>query len=92
LERYKELVEEKEGLDGELAGFSDSDPVEMLRKGEETKRTREEAIKWSDNIEALESFISTLTNDRAATADIMARSCGDEYVPGEGLKELGFPE
>ena len=91
LEAHGTLVQEMEALDKELAGYSDNDPAEILRKIEETKKMKDSAIRWTDNIEAMESFISSLTMDRAQTAEIMARACGDEYVAGEGLKDLCFP-
>ena len=90
LEAHGTLMEEMEALDKELSGYTDNDPVETLRKIEETKKIKDSAIRWTDNIEAIESFISSLTMDRAQTAEIMTRACGDEYVTGEGMKDLGF--
>jgi hypothetical protein len=36
----------------------------------------------------LESYIGTLATDRNQMAEIMLAACGDEYVFGEGLKDL----
>ncbi|CZR50791.1 probable MND1 Mnd1/Hop2 complex promote meiotic chromosome pairing and DSB repair [Phialocephala subalpina] len=88
LETHDMLLREMEGLDKELACYSDNDPAEVLRKAEETKALKESAIRWTDNIESLESFICGLSGDRAAVASMMQGACGDEYVIGEGLKDL----
>ncbi|KAL2072543.1 hypothetical protein VTL71DRAFT_11886 [Oculimacula yallundae] len=88
LEAHGLLEKEKEMLDRELAAYSDNDPVEIQRKIEETKTLRDSAIRWTDNIESMESYIGTLTTDRAQMAEIMSQACGAEYVFGEGLKDL----
>lgn len=86
---YQEkLLKEKEALDQELSIYSDNSPVEVLRKAGEARKLKESAIRWSDNIECLEAFVRTLTGDKAEAASIMQMACGDEYVAGEGLKEL----
>ena len=77
-----------EALDKELALYSDNDPTEVLLKVEETKKLKASAVKWTDNIESLECYISSIVTDRTQLADIMKEACGDEYVVGEGLKEL----
>lgn len=46
------------------------------------------AIRWTDNIEALECMLTDVTKDRHQTASIMQNACGDDYILGEGLKEL----
>ena len=88
LEAHGALVKEMELLDKELAIYSDSDPAEVQRKMEEVKKLKASAIKWTDNIESLESMLMNLTGDRYQTAEIMQSACGDEYIHGEGLKEL----
>jgi len=88
LEAYEMLLKETETLDNELAGYSDNDPIEVLRKVEETKKLKESAIRWTDNIEAMECFLVNMTRDRAMINNIMQDVCGDEYVVGEGLKGL----
>lgn len=92
LEMYEGLVREREGLDRELAMFCDNDPVEVVRKVEETKGLKESAMKWTDNIEMMYGFFLSLTGgDREGVAGYMQQACGDEYVVGEGLKELSGP-
>ncbi|KAH9221615.1 hypothetical protein DL95DRAFT_381939 [Leptodontidium sp. 2 PMI_412] len=88
LEAHGLLLKEMESLDKELACYSDNDPAEIQRKIEETKRLKDSAIRWTDNIESLESYIGTLATDRNQMAEIMLAACGDEYVFGEGLKDL----
>ena len=88
LEAHELLEKEMEALDKELARYSDSDPAELQRKIVEAKRLKDNAIRWTDNIESLESYIGTLTSDRNQTAVLMLAACGDEYVFGEGLKDL----
>jgi hypothetical protein len=87
LEAHGVLLREMETLDRELACYSDNDPAEVLRKVEETKRLKDSAIRWTDNIESIESFLISMTSRTQATG-IMHSNCGDEYVVGEGLKDL----
>lgn len=90
LETYETLLRETEVLDKELACYCDNDPAEILRKTDEAKTAKDKAMRWTDNIEAIESFITNLTSDRAQAAELMQSTCGDEYVIGEGLKDLCF--
>ena len=75
-------------LDKGLSCYSESDPEEVLRKIEETRRLKDSAVRWTDNIDAMESFLTNFTGNRQQTEELMAASCGDEYVVGEGLKDL----
>ncbi|PBP19156.1 meiotic nuclear division protein 1 [Diplocarpon rosae] len=88
LETHGQLVKEMEMLDKELACYSEHDPAGILRKAEEARRLKDSAIRWTDNIEAMESYIGSITGDRDATAGFMAAACGADYVVGEGLKDL----
>lgn len=88
LEAHETLLRELEILNKGLAGYIDNDPAEVESKVEETKKFKQSAMRWTDNIESLECFITSMCGDRAQTAEIMQRVCGDEYVPGEGLKDL----
>ncbi|KAG9236480.1 meiotic nuclear division protein-like protein 1 [Amylocarpus encephaloides] len=91
LEAHGTLTQEMEALDQALAGYSDNDPAEMLRTTEESRKMKDIANRLTDNMDALQSFISNMTGDRGQTANAMASACGEEYVIGEGLKELCFP-
>ncbi len=88
LETHALLLKEMEILDKELACYTDNDPAAVQRRIEETKKLQDSAIRWTDNIDSMESFITGLTGDRAKIAEIMQSACGDEYVAGEGLKDL----
>jgi hypothetical protein len=88
LETYQALLKDSDVIDKGLALYSDKDPADVLRKMEETKKLKMSAIRWTDNIESMESLINNLTGDRAQTSLIMQQACGSEYVDGEGLKEL----
>lgn len=88
LENHEALLKELEGLDKELACYTDNDPAEVLRKIEETKVLKNSAIRWTDNIESLESYLAVCSGDRAFVAQLMQKACGEEYTVGEGLKDL----
>jgi hypothetical protein len=88
LDAHDKLLKEMDVLDKELSLYSDNDPAEVLRKVEEMQKLKDSAIKWTDNIECLQAFLINLTGDRAQAATIMQTACGDEWVVGEGLKEL----
>lgn len=85
---YEDLTKEMENLDRGLACYSENDPAEVLEKIEETKRLKDSAIRWTDNIDAMESFFGNITGDRVKTGELMMAACGDEYILGEGLKDL----
>jgi hypothetical protein len=92
LEQHEMLLKEQEGLDKELAAYSDADPAELKRKIEQVCRLKRSAEIWTDNIESLESFLgNTIGLDRTQVAGLMEQCCGEEYVVGEGLKELCGP-
>lgn len=88
LDAHDALLRENAMLAQELAGYSDNDPTEILRKVEETKNLKMSAEKWTDYIEGVEGLLKSLTSDKATVNQFMEKICGDEYVAGEGLKEL----
>jgi hypothetical protein len=88
LAAHETLLKETDDLDKALSVYSDGNPAEVLRKVGEVQKLKDSAIKWTDNIECLEALVINLTGDRAQAASIMQRACGDEYIVGEGLKEL----
>jgi hypothetical protein len=88
LETHETLLKELESLDRELACYTDNDPAEVLRKVEETKLFKSSAVRWTDSIESLESYLAGLSGDRTFVAHLMQKACGDEYIGGEGLKDL----
>jgi len=88
LEMHEMLSKEIEELDKELACYTDNDPAAVQQKVEETKKLKSSAILWTDNIESMGSYITSLTGDRTATNKLMEDACGNEYISGEGLREL----
>jgi hypothetical protein len=88
LDSHETLLKETAILARELAGYSDNDPTDILRKAEETRNLKASAEKWTDYLEGVEGLLKSLTGDKAMVTQLMEKICGDEYVAGEGLKEL----
>ena len=89
LEEHLKLKVEVDLLRKELASYSDSDPVELKRKKEEVGRLRLAASKWTDNIYSIEGYMrSELAVGLEVMNSIREEYYGDEYVVGEGLREL----
>lgn len=95
-EDRSELVSAKLELDGEvgvlrkeLEGYRDGDPGEVERKRKDVKTLQARAELWADNIGVLEGYMLSLMGGDREKLDGMKRELyGDEYVEGEGLKEL----
>lgn len=95
-EDRSELVSAKLELDGEvgvlrkeLEGYKDGDPGEVERKRKDIKTLQARAELWADNIGVLEGYMLSLMGGDREKLDGMKRELyGDEYVEGEGLKEL----
>lgn len=50
---------------------------------------RQQAIQWTDNLYVLEEYLRRLARgDREAVAAVLRECYGDDYVEGEGLREL----
>ncbi|KAJ5480666.1 hypothetical protein N7539_006560 [Penicillium diatomitis] len=66
----------------------------MDRKGASQLQTeledhRQQALRWTDNIYILEEYMRKLAGGDRQLVDQLLRQCyGDEYVEGEGLREL----
>jgi hypothetical protein len=88
LEIHETLLKEIAILEKELASYSGSDPTEIDRIVDETKKLKESAGKWTDVLEGVEWLLMDIVQDRLQVAQIMANICGEEYVIGEGLREL----
>lgn len=87
--REKGLREEVEGLRAELMGYRDGDPVEVVKKKREVEVCKERAERWTDNIGVLEGWLKVvLGGDRERMEGIRKMFYGDEYVEGEGLRDL----
>lgn len=95
-EERGELVSAKLDLDGELEvlrkeleGYKDGDPAEVERRRKDTKALQARAEVWTDNIGILEGYMMELMGGDREKLDGMKRELyGDEYIEGEGLKEL----
>lgn len=91
-----ELVSAKLELDGEvgvlrkeLEGYKDGDPREVETRRKEIKALHARAELWTDNIGVLEGYMLNLMGgDREKLVGMKSELYGDEYVEGEGLKEL----
>ncbi len=82
------LQKEVEWKKGELETYSGNDPMEVVRKKEETGLLRAAAERWTDNIVILEGYLLQLTGgDRCLLEQYRELHYGKELVDGE-LKEL----
>ena len=93
LERVK-LLERKSEVEVELMGLRREKESLVDRGGVETKaadikRWKAEVEVWTDNIYVLEGYLAKLAGGDREIVDAVKRECyGDEYVEGEGLREL----
>lgn len=89
MRKEKDLRKELEGLRRELMGYRDGDPVEVVKKKREVEMCKERAERWTDNIGVLEGWLrGVLGGDRERLEGIRKMFYGDEYVEGEGLRDL----
>ena len=87
--RYETLGAEVKALQVELTGYGECDPVELARKRKEMEEFKVKAERWTDNIYCLEEYLKEVTGgDREALERVRVECYGDEYVEGEGLREL----
>ncbi|PYH90146.1 meiotic nuclear division protein 1 [Aspergillus ellipticus CBS 707.79] len=91
LGRKARLQDEVQRMQGELraleAGAQDRMSAQRLR--EETEQARRQAQLATDNIYVLEGYVARLTGgDRAVLAAVQRECYGEEYVEGEGLREI----
>ena len=93
-----DLIEEKVMLDDdvaelkkELEGYKDGDPVEIEKRRREVIDFKAAAERWTDNILILEGHLKSMMGGDVEALDGVKRQVyGNEYVEGEGLKELCF--
>ncbi|KAK2794123.1 hypothetical protein FQN52_009205 [Onygenales sp. PD_12] len=77
-------AEEEAYLNGGVGGG-------VERKEADVKRWKGEAEMWTDNIYVLEEYLGKLAGGDRETVESVKRECyGEEYVEGEGLRELLF--
>jgi hypothetical protein len=88
-DRLEAIQREVEVLQKELDGYKDGDPVEVERRKEEVGKLKCAAERWTDNIYSLEGHLkNVLGGDREVVENMQRMYYGDEYVQGEGLREL----
>ena len=84
-----ELHGEVAVLKKELEGYKDGDPGEVERRRKESKALQAKAEVWTDNISILEGYaLGLMGGDREQLDAVKRELYGDQYVEGEGLKEL----
>jgi len=83
------LTEEVGILKRELETYKDADPGEVERRRKEIVGFKAKAERWTDNIGILEGrLLDMLSGDRERLEGIQRDVYDNEYVEGEGLKEL----
>lgn len=91
LEMQEQLLKEKGELDAGLAKYCSDDPEVVARKVEETRRLKASVMVLTDNLDTLGDFVlKEHGGDRSQMANYMVQAFAgsDEYVAGEGLKDL----
>ncbi|KAL4781380.1 meiotic nuclear division protein 1 [Aspergillus varians] len=92
MERKKGLEQERNRLQSEWVAVSttgEGKGVGQMRK--EIEECRQRAQVWTDNISVLEEYVRRLTGGDREVVRAVQRECyGDEYVEGEGLRELDW--
>lgn len=89
VQQQTNLGEEVDVLRKELEGYKDADPGEVDRRRREIMGLREVAERWTDNIGLLETYVKSMMGGDVERLDCMKREIyGNEYVEGEGLREL----
>lgn len=90
--RKVELEQDVQRLQAEEAawmGSSSSGPGGVQRKKEEAEMWKQETMMWTDNIYILEEYLKKLAGGDRETVEAVQRECyGEEYMEGEGLREL----
>ena len=88
-ERHARLSEEVQLLSEELKGYRDRDPEELERKRGDAEKYKRDAEMWTDNVILLESWLDKMIGGDKERMEILRQMFyGDEYVEGEGLRDL----
>jgi len=89
IEMHFALEQEVGELRQELAGYKNNDPGEVDGKRKEVEGFEAMADMWTDNIGILESRLKEMLGGDLAQLEGIKRSVyGEEYMEGEGLREL----
>lgn len=88
--QHAQLTREVDVLRGQMATYSDQDPVEMDKVKQETLQYRNEAESLTDKILSMEAWLKDkVAGDREQVAAMLKMYYGDEYDEEEGcLREL----
>ncbi|KAK2767561.1 hypothetical protein FQN54_003719 [Arachnomyces sp. PD_36] len=87
--RRGELEAEVARLKAEEEGFRAAGSGGMERMREEIGMWKGEVELWTDNIYMLEEYLKKLAGGDREVVEAIQRECyGDEYVEGEGLREI----
>ena len=82
-------TKELEAMKGEMEGYRGCDPAILELKAKEVEALKVRAGRWTDNIYILEEYLREMTGgDREAVEGVRRMFYGEEYVEGEGLREL----
>ncbi|EEH04022.1 conserved hypothetical protein [Histoplasma capsulatum G186AR] len=88
-EREAEMASLRAEEESYLNGGAGGGGIEM--KEADIQKWKEEAEMWTDNIYVLEQFLAKLAGGDREIIESVKRECyGQEYVEGEGLRELQF--
>ncbi|KAJ5202039.1 uncharacterized protein N7498_006702 [Penicillium cinerascens] len=87
------LAEKKAEVEAEVNGLRAVQQPDTSRSGrqlqQEITEFRQQAMQWTDNVYILEEYMRRLANGDGDIVAAVQRECyGDEYVDGEGLREL----
>ncbi|KAI2975051.1 hypothetical protein CBS147324_3236 [Aspergillus niger] len=90
MEQKAVLERETHQLQGEWMALATSSEGKSLPQiKEETEEYRRLAHQWTDNIYILEGYVDKVTGGDREVLRAVQRECyGEEYVEGEGLREL----
>ncbi|EAW10420.1 putative GAJ protein [Aspergillus clavatus NRRL 1] len=90
MHRRSELQTERTRLQAQwLTATTTVGGKSVAQMKEETETFRQQALMWTDNIYVLEEYMGKLTGgDREIMTAVQREYYGDEYVEGEGLREL----
>lgn len=77
-------------IEAQLTGNLDSLSCKGVKQVQaELAGFRQDALQWTDNIYVLEEYLRKLAGGDRQIVEAVLRECyGDEYVDGEGLREL----
>lgn len=89
MQRRDTLLAEVQRIRADEEAFLAGGAAGVETKKEDIKAWKQEASMWTDNIYILEQYLTKLAGGDRDLVEAVKRECyGDEYVEGEGLREL----